>query len=144
MLHWWTSGGEAAGREGGGGAIIPPALQSFSKHDGDWIAAPISIHSTNWSWANKAAGIVPLAHGGQPWQDATVFEAVLLATGGPEFYKQALIGADARRCQDRRRPDDTVCLQHGEGNALRPQDDLAVGLTSRLEALGRAGAGGGN
>ena len=31
-----------------------------------------------------------MAHGGQPWQDATVFEAVVVATGGPEFYKKAL------------------------------------------------------
>jgi glucose/mannose transport system substrate-binding protein len=42
----------------------------------------------------KAAGITPVAHGGQPWQDATVFEAVLLSTGGPEFYKKALIDLD--------------------------------------------------
>ena len=28
-------------------------LQKFSKYDGNWIAAPVNIHSTNWIWANK-------------------------------------------------------------------------------------------
>ena len=34
--------------------VIPAALQNFSKYDGNWIAAPVNIHSTNWMWANKA------------------------------------------------------------------------------------------
>ncbi|GIT08971.1 MAG: hypothetical protein CM1200mP30_26010 [Pseudomonadota bacterium] len=38
----------------------------------------------------QSAGIIPFAHGGQPWQDATVFEAVLLGIGGKEFYKKQL------------------------------------------------------
>jgi glucose/mannose transport system substrate-binding protein len=97
-------------------AVIPAALQNFSKYEGNWIAAPVNIHSTNWMWANKAvldaagvtelptdwdgliamldaiqaSGVTPIAHGGQAWQDATVFEAVVVSTGGPEFYKQAL------------------------------------------------------
>ncbi len=35
----------------------------------------------------------PLAHGGQPWQDATIFDAVVLSQG-PEFYKAAMIDLD--------------------------------------------------
>jgi len=97
--------------------VVPKALQRFSKNSDDqWIAAPVNVHSTNWMWANKKifdevgvegeiedwdqlisvldkikeAGYTPVAYGGQPWQDATVFEAVVLATGGPEFYKKAL------------------------------------------------------
>ena len=106
---------ELAAKEGWD-KVIPAALQNFSKYDGHWIAAPVNIHSTNWMWASKeafdkagitelptdwdsliaaldklkAAGITPIAHGGQPWQDATVFEAVVVSTGGPEFYKKAL------------------------------------------------------
>jgi glucose/mannose transport system substrate-binding protein len=97
-------------------AVVPAALQNFSKYEGNWIAAPVNIHSTNWMWANKsvldaagvtelptdwdsliaaldaikASGVTPIAHGGQAWQDATIFEAVVVSTGGPEFYKQAL------------------------------------------------------
>jgi glucose/mannose transport system substrate-binding protein len=99
-------------------AVVPAALQEFSKHDGNWIAAPVNVHSTNWVWINKSAldatggkapeswdelvsvldamkenGITPLAHGGQAWQDATVFDAVVLGLG-PEFYKAAFIDLD--------------------------------------------------
>ncbi len=100
-------------------AVVPEALQAFSKHDGQWVAAPVNVHSTNWVWANKkmlddlgiaqpttwdelvaameavkASGKVAVAHGGQPWQDATIFDAVLMSTGGPEFYKQTMIDLD--------------------------------------------------
>ena len=105
--------------EGGWDAVVPEALQAFSKYDGQWVAAPVNMHSTNWVWANKAvldelgieppqtweelvaameaakaAGKTAVAHGGQPWQDATIFDAVLMSTGGPEFYKQTMIDLD--------------------------------------------------
>src|SRR5262249_4876283 len=35
-------------------AVVPQALQKFSKYEGNWIAAPVDVHSTNWIWANKA------------------------------------------------------------------------------------------
>nr|WP_244562466.1 ABC transporter substrate-binding protein [Ensifer aridi] len=98
--------------------VIPTALQQFSKYDGHWIAAPVNVHSTNWVWINKAAldkaggkeptsweelialldkfkeqGITPVAHGGQAWQDATIFDAVVLSLGN-DFYKQAFIDLD--------------------------------------------------
>ena len=106
--------------EQGWDKVIPAALQEFSKYDGDWIAAPVNVHSTNWLWLNKAAldkaggkapenmdelfalldkfkeqGITPLAHGGQPWQDGTLWESVVLSVGGMDFYKKAVIDADA-------------------------------------------------
>ena len=99
--------------------VVPQALQKFSKHEGEWIAAPVNVHSTNWIWANKAvmdkigakpptswdelialldkakaAGVTALAHGGQPWQDATIFDSVVLTTGGPDFYKKTMIDLD--------------------------------------------------
>lgn len=105
--------------EQGWDKVIPAALQEFSKYEGDWIAAPVNVHSTNWLWLNKAAldkaggaepknmdelfalldkfkeqGITPLAHGGQPWQDGTLWEAVVLSVGGMDFYKKAVIEAD--------------------------------------------------
>lgn len=99
--------------------IVPPALQKFGKHSGKWVSAPVNIHRTNWVWANKAifdelkiavpknfdelmvaadkikkAGYIPLAHGGQPWQDATVFDSAVISAGGPEFYKKAMLQLD--------------------------------------------------
>lgn len=100
-------------------AVVPEALQKFSKNDGQWVAAPVNVHSTNWVWANKAvldelgieqpktwdelvaamekakaAGKTAVAHGGQAWQDATIFDAVAMSTGGPDFYKAAFVDLD--------------------------------------------------
>ncbi len=100
-------------------AVVPAALQGFSKFDGNWVAAPVNVHSTNWVWANKAvmdelgiaeptswdaftaalqkvkdSGRTALAHGGQAWQEATMFDGVVLSVGGPDFYKAAFIDLD--------------------------------------------------
>ncbi|RUW46804.1 ABC transporter substrate-binding protein, partial [Mesorhizobium sp. M8A.F.Ca.ET.021.01.1.1] len=98
---------------------VPAALQKFSVYDGKWVAAPVNVHSVNWLWINKAvmdkiggaepktfddfialldkakaAGVTPLALGGQNWQEATMFDSVVLSTGGPEFYKKAMNDLD--------------------------------------------------
>ncbi len=99
---------------------VPKALQQFDVYQGKWIAAPIDVHSTNWVWANKAvlekagvttepktwddfiadlekvkkAGFIGLAVGGQSWQEATMFDGVVLSTGGPDFYRKAFIDRD--------------------------------------------------
>jgi glucose/mannose transport system substrate-binding protein len=99
--------------------FIPAAIRKFSKYDGKWIAAPVNAHSVNWVWANKplldalgvavpetwdafisamdkvkSSGRIALAHGGQPWQEATIFDSVVMATGGVDFYQRALIDLD--------------------------------------------------
>ena len=38
----------------------------------------------------KANGITPLGHGGQAWQEATIFDAVVLSLG-TDFYEKAMI-----------------------------------------------------
>jgi len=101
---------------------VPAALQRFSKYNGKWVAAPVNVHSTNWVWANKEvlakagvkedpktwedfiaaldkvqkAGFIGLAHGGQPWQEATVFDGIALSAGGVDFYKKAFIDLDPK------------------------------------------------
>ncbi|WP_378948761.1 ABC transporter substrate-binding protein [Mesorhizobium sp. ANAO-SY3R2] len=109
--------GEVADKEGWD-KVVPAALQNFAKHDGKWIAAPVNVHSTNWVWISKKAldaaggkapeswdelvavldkmqanGITPLGHGGQAWQDATIFDAVVLSLG-TDFYKSSMIDLD--------------------------------------------------
>ena len=123
ILDWGNQGAlanlnDVAAQEGWDD-VIPAALQEFAKVDGKWVSAPVNVHSTNWVWANKAvldangiavpttweeftaavealaaAGVTPIAHGGQAWQDATVFDAVAMSAGGPEFYKAAFIDLD--------------------------------------------------
>jgi len=101
------------------GEVVPEALQRFSTYNGDWVAAPVNVHSVNWVWANTAlmeelgidqpgtwdefvaamqtaedAGYTALAHGGQPWQEATIFDSMVMGVGGPNFYQAAMIDLD--------------------------------------------------
>jgi glucose/mannose transport system substrate-binding protein len=102
--------------------VVPDAVKRFTKFEGKWISAPLAIHSINWVWANKEvlaksgvtaepktwdefiaaaekvqkAGFIALAHGGQAWQEATVFDSVVLATGGADFYRKAFVELDAK------------------------------------------------
>ena len=45
----------------------------------------------------KDKGVSRVAHGGQDWQDATIFDGVVLGAGGAEFYKKAMIELDPER-----------------------------------------------
>ncbi|OCX58194.1 sugar ABC transporter substrate-binding protein [Thioclava sp. SK-1] len=108
-----------AAEAGGWADVVPGALKDFAMYDGKWVAVPVNIHRPNWLWINAAIfeengltppttweefntvaqtlkdkGITPLAHGGQPWQDATVFDDVVLGIGGADFYRKAIIEAD--------------------------------------------------
>ena len=99
--------------------LVPKPLQRFSKYKDHWVAIPVNIHRTNWIWANKkifdelnlkpprtfdeltgmadkirAAGYIPLAHGGQPWQEATLFDSAVMSAGGASFYTKALVELD--------------------------------------------------
>ncbi|HOZ34420.1 MAG TPA: ABC transporter substrate-binding protein [Tabrizicola sp.] len=123
ILDWAAEGKlanlDTVAAEEGWDAVVPAALQGFSKSDGHWVAAPVNVHSTTWVWANKAildglgiaqptswdefvaamqkvkdSGKTALAHGGQAWQDATMFDGVVLSVGGVEFYRQAFIDLD--------------------------------------------------
>ncbi len=101
------------------GEVVPEAIQRFSTYEGDWVAAPVNVHSTNWVWANTAlmeelgleqpgswdeftaameaaeeAGYVALAHGGQAWQDATIFDSMVMGVGGPDFYQASMVDLD--------------------------------------------------
>ena len=123
ILDWANQGSlanlnDVAAKEGWD-AVVPAALQAFAKVDGQWVSAPVNVHSTNWVWANKAvldangiavpttweeftaaldtlkaAGVTPIAHGGQAWQDTTVFDAVAMSVLGADGYKAAFIDLD--------------------------------------------------
>ena len=99
--------------------LLPKVVSDIMKFEGKYVAVPVNVHRVNWLWANpaafakagaeipttwdemiavgpklKAAGIIPLAHGGQAWQDATLFEAIALGIGGSEFYNKAFVTHD--------------------------------------------------
>ncbi len=100
-------------------SLLPKVVADVMKYQGHYIAVPVNVHRVNWLWANpevfkkagakiptswdeffvaaealKKAGVIPLAHGGQPWQDFTTFEDVALGVGGADFYKKALVQLD--------------------------------------------------
>jgi glucose/mannose transport system substrate-binding protein len=99
--------------------LLPKAIADGLKYKGNYVAAPVNVHRVNWLWANpeafkkagaklpttwdefftaaealKKAGVIPVAHGGQNWQDFTTFESVALGVGGADFYKKALVQLD--------------------------------------------------
>jgi len=100
-------------------AVIPKVVADIMKYDGNYVAVPVNVHRINWMWANpdifrkagaeipttweqfeiaaqkiQKAGFIPVAWGGQPWQEATVFEIIVAAVGGADFYRKALVDAD--------------------------------------------------
>lgn len=102
--------------------VLPAVVANVMKYKGNYVAAPVNVHRVNWIWASpevlkkagvagmpktldeffaaadkiKAAGLIPVAHGGQNWQDFTTFESVVLGVGGPKFYQDALVKLDQK------------------------------------------------
>lgn len=100
--------------------LLPKVVSDIMKYKGHYVAAPVNVHRVNWVWANKEvlnkagvsavpttwdaffqaadkikkSGGIAIAHGGQPWQDATVFESVALGVGGADFYNKAIVKLD--------------------------------------------------
>src|SRR5471032_1391021 len=99
---------------------LPPQIDKIMHADGHYVGAPFSVHRVNWLYINKdaldkaggkapttwpeffamadkmkAAGIQPIAMGGQPWQDLTLWEDVVLSQGAG-FYKKAIVDLDEK------------------------------------------------
>lgn len=100
--------------------LLSKTVTDTMQYDGHYVAVPVNIHRVNWLWINpkvfekagidkapttleelyaagdklKAAGFVPLAHGGQPWQDSTIFEALVLGIMGADGYHKAFVEND--------------------------------------------------
>jgi len=103
-------------------SLLPKVVADVMKYKGNYVAAPVNVHRVNWMWANaavlkkagvsgtpktwdeffaaaekvKKAGLIPVAHGGQNWQDFTTFEDVVLGVGGAKFYNDALMKLDQK------------------------------------------------
>jgi glucose/mannose transport system substrate-binding protein len=90
---------------------IPESIMKLVTHRGEVIAAPLSVHISNWVWANKplidATGltldndwnnflaileslkgqnVIPIAHDGSMVQDLLLFESAYLSLFGAEKY----------------------------------------------------------
>ena len=102
-------------------APLPQAILSVIKVDGHFYAVPID-HMPGWIWYSKAAfkkagivaepatvdqlfaaldklkaaGLIALAHGGQPWQEHLIFMRMLADVGGKDLYLTVLRERDQR------------------------------------------------
>ncbi len=99
--------------------LLPEKIKNAVKVNGKYYAVPVNLHNENWVWYNKAvlakagakepttldemfaamdkikaSGAIPLALGGQGWQEGITFRGVLLATGGQELYNKTFKDKD--------------------------------------------------
>ena len=97
---------EVASAEGWRDFIYPKELIDICEFDGEFYCVPVNIHSSQWFWTNTAvwksintpepetfeefiaaapklrdAGVVPLALGGQPWQEGLLFGVIFTSEG---------------------------------------------------------------
>ena len=101
--------------------ILPAPILNSIRIKGHFYAVPVDIHMPAWFWYSKpafakagitaepktpdeffaaldklkAAGLVPLAFGGQPWQEKVTFYAWLANVGGPDMYMKLYRDKDA-------------------------------------------------
>jgi len=113
---------DAVAQRDGWDKFLPETVLNVIRVKGHYYAAPVDIHMPAWIWTSKAAfkkagiaaeprsmdelfaaldklraaGLVPLAHGGQTWQDNIVFTAVLANQGGRELYLKVLRDRDPK------------------------------------------------
>ncbi|MBY0557684.1 MAG: ABC transporter substrate-binding protein [Burkholderiaceae bacterium] len=108
-------------------AVLFPTISNLIRHRKHVVAAPLGIHRINTlfynrsilaqhklappqNWAEfqnvvlrlKAAGVQPLAQSSEAWQVAALFENLVLAESGPEFYRDLFVRRDPAAAADRR------------------------------------------
>ncbi len=102
--------------------ILPEPVLNVIRINGHYYAVPVNIHMQTWFWYSKAAfkkagiskepasvdemfaamdklkaaGIIPLAHGGQAWQETIVFQAMLTNVGGKDLYLSVIRDRDQK------------------------------------------------
>jgi glucose/mannose transport system substrate-binding protein len=138
-------------------AALPDSIKTSIKVDGHYYAVPVNLHMPHWVWSNKAVlakagvtkdpqnlaevmaamdqvkaklpGVVPLALGGQGWQEAILFQDVLLANGGKDLWLKVYKDKDLSTKEFRKTLEDFKKLK-GYVDAGSPGRDwnLATGM----------------
>lgn len=167
IQEWYEEGVladiSAVAEANGWADVLPASIAGHMQCDGTWCAAPVNVHRVDWIWANaevlsangidmptswdefnaaaeklQAAGIIPLAHGGQAWQDATVFEAVALGILGAEGFHKAFVelDMDTLKSDDMKAVFDQMRTMRGfvDGNFSGRDWNLATAMVMNGEA----------
>lgn len=95
---------------------LPQAVKAQVSHQDRIVAVPTNIHGSNWIWSNtdlikntgmklddswqrfekiattlQSQGITPIVHVGAAWQDATLFESILITEAGAGYYRNVFV-----------------------------------------------------
>ncbi|MDC3131087.1 ABC transporter substrate-binding protein [Pelagibacteraceae bacterium] len=118
---------EVASAEGWRDFIYPPELIETCEFEGEFYCVPVNIHSWQWMWINndvykqvglpvpqtfeeflagaptiQAAGIIPLALGGQGWQESGMFDVVASSIMGFPLMRSVYRDKDLNAFRDGR------------------------------------------
>jgi glucose/mannose transport system substrate-binding protein len=103
---------DAVATKEGWDKLLPKPILDSIRVNGHYYAAPVNIHNPGWFWYAKpalqkagvtaepksideffaaldklkAAGLIPIAVGGQGWQEILTFNALLVNVGGKDTY----------------------------------------------------------
>ena len=118
---------EVASAEGWRDFIYPPELIETCEFEGEFYCVPVNIHSWQWMWINndvykqvglpvpqtieeflagapkiQEAGIIPLALGGQGWQESGMFDVVASSIMGFPLMRSVYRDKDVDAFRDGR------------------------------------------
>ena len=99
--------------------LLPKVVLDYMKVDGKYVAVPLNLRRENILFVNKkqldkvggtvpttwedflalaekfkAAGIIPLALGGESWQENQVWTDIIVGQNGVDFYNKAILQLD--------------------------------------------------
>ncbi len=156
---------DAVAQRGRWAQVLFPTVLDVVTHRGHVIAAPIGVHRGNvlvWQrrlftrlglaepnrWADieaaavklRAAGIRPIAWSDEPWQVATVFEALLLAEAGAPLYRE-LVAARNPQAWDDPRVERALARLRWFRDLNGPESKSEPGWTDNARALFNQQAG---
>nr|WP_297357067.1 ABC transporter substrate-binding protein [uncultured Caldimonas sp.] len=113
---------DAVAQKEGWDKLFPAPIINSVKVKGHYYAVPVNIHMPGWFWYSKsafnkagikaepqnvdelfaaldklkAAGVVPLALGGQPWQEKITFDTLLANVGGKDLFMKVYRDGDIK------------------------------------------------
>lgn len=143
--------------------VLFPTIHALIQHRKHVVAAPLGIHRINTLFYNRklfarlklapasnwtefellarklrAAGVAPLVQSSEPWQVAALFENLVLAESGPEYYRELFVRQSAQAVADKRLVQALARLRIMKGWMLAPLEELpwtgVVRRFSRREA----------
>jgi glucose/mannose transport system substrate-binding protein len=103
-------------------SVLPRELQALLKVDGKYASVPLNIHGGNVMFSNtkvmrqanadlpktwddvvkaaeklRQANVIPIALGGQSWQETTLYFYIVIGTQGADFFEQVYVRHELAR-----------------------------------------------